>query len=263
MWEYVRHSFLLPYVSMDLGNWLAPLLVFLVTMTLLRKLFAMMESLQEDLQKERAAKAALEEREHIARELHDGIAQSLFLLSVRVDRVEQTHKGILTEALRETYQSLRKTVYEVNEYVRQAIAGLRYPVNPASMPWMESIYNLVEEFRHDTGISVHVSWSLTESRLTMKEKVELYSTIREAMINVYKHAQASTIWIEGRDAGQEGWRCEVKDDGQGFLPDINQESTGGFGLMMIRERAVTLQWSFEIRQESQHTLVIIGKEGKQ
>lgn len=46
-WEYARHTFLLPYVSMDTGNVISPILVFLVTVTLLSKLFAMLENVQE------------------------------------------------------------------------------------------------------------------------------------------------------------------------------------------------------------------------
>ncbi|SDD96983.1 two-component system, NarL family, nitrate/nitrite sensor histidine kinase NarQ [Paenibacillus sp. UNCCL117] len=262
LWEYIRHAFLLPYISMDLGNWLAPLLVFLVTMTLLRKLFFMIEKLQEELQKERAAKAALEEREKIAQELHDGIAQSLFLLSVRIDRVEQSQTGVLTDALREAYQSLRKTVHEVNDYVRQAIAGLRYPVNPSAEPWMDSIRQLTEEFMQDTGIAVHLNWSLSEERIKLKEKVELYSTIREAMINAYKHADAANLWIQGSDRGEAGWSCEIRDDGKGFDAGTPSEARGGFGLLMMRERADELGWSLVIRREQGCTMVTIEKEDK-
>lgn len=260
LWEYVRHAFLLPYISMDLGNWLAPLLVFLVTMTLLRKLFSMIEELQEELQKERAVKAALEERESIAQELHDGIAQSLFLLSVRVDRLEQSQSGVLTGAVAQAYQRLRRALHEVNEYVRQAIAGLRYPVNASSGPWLQSVRQLANSFAGDTGIAVQLNWSLTEERMTLKEKVELYSTIREALINAYKHAGASHLQIEGDNRGAAGWRCVIRDDGRGFEARDPMDAGGGFGLSIIRERAETLRWRFDIVREREHTLVMIEKE---
>ncbi|TBL69955.1 sensor histidine kinase [Paenibacillus thalictri] len=262
LWEYIRHSFLLPYISMELGNWLAPLLVFFVTMTLLRHLFSMIEELQEELQKEKAVKAALEEREKIAQELHDGIAQSLFLLSVRVNRLEQNETNVQSEEVKSAYHGLRKTIHEVNDYVRQAIAGLRYPVNPASKPWLESVQHLSEEFQQDTGISVHLDWTLSENRISMKEKVELYSTIREAMINAYKHAGASNLWIRGEDREQNGWQCVIRDDGRGFASDVGKETetTGGFGLLMIRERAAALNWRFGINRELEQTIVKVGKE---
>jgi len=89
IWEYVRHQFLMPYLSMDTGNYLTPVLLFMISVTLQYKWFRKLESMQEELQKERSLKASWEEREQLARELHDGIAQSLFLLSVKVDRAEK------------------------------------------------------------------------------------------------------------------------------------------------------------------------------
>jgi two-component system nitrate/nitrite sensor histidine kinase NarQ len=83
LWEYVRHQFLLPYISMNLGNWLTPVIVYVVSITLLTRLFLILERIQKELEHERAAKVALESREKLAKELHDGIAQSLFLLSVK------------------------------------------------------------------------------------------------------------------------------------------------------------------------------------
>lgn len=86
LWEYVRHAFLLPYISMDMGNVLSPLLVFFVTLVFVRYLFSILEKMQEELRQEKEKKAALIEREKLARELHDGIAQSLFLLSVKMNK---------------------------------------------------------------------------------------------------------------------------------------------------------------------------------
>ncbi|WP_442435751.1 histidine kinase [Paenibacillus peoriae] len=68
---------------MDLGNWLTPVLVYVVSITLLTQLFRILEKIQKELEIERSEKAVLEAREQLARELHDGIAQSLFLLSVK------------------------------------------------------------------------------------------------------------------------------------------------------------------------------------
>ncbi|MBP1989729.1 sensor histidine kinase [Paenibacillus eucommiae] len=292
LWEYLRHTILLPYISMELGNWLSPLIIFLVTMTLLRQLFQIMEHLQEQLQQEKAAKASLEEREKIARELHDGIAQSLFLLSVKVDRLEKDDSGERSERT-EPYQSFRKTVHQINEYVRQAIANLRYPPIPAAMPWKESIHNLVQDFKKDTGITAELDWQLSEDKLSMKEKVELYATLREALINVYKHANASQAWVSGQE-DKSGWRCMVKDNGKGFLQDgwsssgsldssgnsdrldssgsssdsdrldslHASNSSTGYGLRIMKERALELGWFLDFKKEQGLTIIEVGKRGE-
>ena len=71
---------------MEMGNFLSPILVFIVTLIFLRYLFSVLERMQEELRLEKVKKAALIEREKLARELHDGIAQSLFLLSVKTNK---------------------------------------------------------------------------------------------------------------------------------------------------------------------------------
>ncbi|MCZ4149390.1 two-component sensor histidine kinase, partial [Escherichia coli] len=107
---------------MALGNWLTPVLVYLVSITLLSKLFRILERYQKELEQERSAKAALEAREQLARELHDGIAQSLFLLSVKAEKLESDNSS---EHHQQNVLSIRKTIHEVNRYVRQSITNLR------------------------------------------------------------------------------------------------------------------------------------------
>ncbi|MFH5185400.1 sensor histidine kinase [Paenibacillus sp. TAB 01] len=262
LWEYIRHAFLLPYISMELGNWLAPLIVYFVTMTLLRKLFALMEQLQDELQQEKAAKAVLEEREKLAKELHDGIAQSLFLLSVQVDKLASgsVSAGRNAASITEVYPSLRKTVQEVNEYVRQAIANLRYPVSPETAPWQSSLNHLIEDFSRNTEIPVKTNWNLEEQKLTLKEKVELYSTIREALLNVYKHANASQIWLRSSNHGKNGWYCAIEDDGDGFQSEPSEsQSSSGLGIIIIQERARNLEWHVNIERRKTRTILEIWK----
>ncbi|MEK4451151.1 histidine kinase [Paenibacillus sp. FSL L8-0506] len=89
----MRHQFLMPYISMDLGNYLTPVLVFLFTLVLLVPMFSLMERNQRELEQERALKEAMKAREGLAKELHDGMAQSLFLLSVKIDRLEASRRN--------------------------------------------------------------------------------------------------------------------------------------------------------------------------
>lgn len=128
LWEYIRHQFLMPYLSMDAGNWLTPVIVYLVSVTLLSRLFRMLESARAALEQERASKTALAARDQLARELHDGISQSLFLLSVKADKAGRSLSGTNHE---QEIREIQKTVHEVNTYVRQAIAQLRYVPSPS------------------------------------------------------------------------------------------------------------------------------------
>lgn len=256
LWEYVRHEFLLPYLSMDAGNLLSPVIIFLVTITLLRKLFTIMEGIQEELHRERASKAALEEREKLAAQLHDGIAQSLFLMSVRLEQLEQD----LQPDKKDSYYQLQKTLHHVNKDVRQAIANLRFPPTSEVFPWTQSIQQLIKEFEQTTGIVPTVEWLVPETALQTQEKIELYAFLRETLMNIRKHAQAQAVWIRLRERGETGWYCEVIDDGIGFGQQDPLALLDRFGLKILQERAKKMGWRFLLERDGQHTRAMVIKE---
>ncbi|WP_308635650.1 sensor histidine kinase [Paenibacillus silvisoli] len=259
LWEYVRHALLLPYISMDLGNALAPVIVMTVTATLLIKLFRMLEATSDSLQQAKAAEAAFVEREQLARELHDGISQSLFLLSVKLDKLEQAKDN---EAVQETAQQLRRTVRHVYEDVRQSIASLRSEPSKTDVQWMQAVREMAEELRRG-GLAVALDWRLTDGRLTGKEKIELLAIVREAMLNVRKHANASQLRVLADESEDGGFLCTVADDGIGAEP-AQLSAKGRYGVRMMRDRAKTMGWQFQVRagEDGLGTVVEVMKEAK-
>ncbi|MEJ8307152.1 sensor histidine kinase [Saccharibacillus sacchari] len=292
IWEYVRHQFLMPVLSMDAGNMLTPVLVFLVSVTLLRRLFALLERMQRELEQARTVKANLEAREELARELHDGIAQSLFLLSVKLDRME---RGADEAGLGSELGAVRRTVHEVDRYVRQALANLREPAKSGlAVPGRGSIVGIesldthrkilettdvggagnlaageytteesmaarVSRLAEEAMIDVRVDWKLPDERLASREKAELLACIREAVINVRKHAQAAHAEVIGR-SNEKGWTVEIADDGRGFDGDPLSAS-GRYGLKIMADRAQEMGWSFELDSKPGRTSVKLGREG--
>jgi Signal transduction histidine kinase, nitrate/nitrite-specific len=240
LWEYVRHAFLLPYISMDLGNALAPVLVFLVTLTLLRSLFGKLEALQESLKRQQAAKAAFEEREQLARELHDGISQSLFMLSVKLDKLD---RAASEEEAGRTMSEIRRTVRHVHEDVRGAIANLKTEPLDVDKYWLQGMLGWIAELERSSGITADVDWRLSDGLLTAKQKVELQAIIREALMNVQKHAKARHVRLEAGPAERDGsFRCVVADDGTG-IDEAKLEAPGKYGVKMMRDRAKAMGWT--------------------
>ncbi len=258
LWEYVRHAFLLPYVSMELGNLLAPFIVLAVTLTLVRSLFARLEQSQKELQREKEGKAALEERESLARELHDGISQSLFLLAVKLDQLDGASRE---ESVRELAKGLRETVRVMHEDVRQAIANLRLPPSPESAAWVGPLRELLGETAELSGARADFQWTIPDDGLTDKEKVELHACVREALVNVRKHARASHVYVVGEPDGAGGFRCRIEDDGVGFGGDPFQ-AQGRFGLRMVRDRAGAMGWSFLAERRGERTVMELVKSGR-
>ncbi|WP_020617605.1 sensor histidine kinase [Paenibacillus daejeonensis] len=259
VWEYLRHTVLLPYLSMELGNLLSPFIVFAITVTLLRTLFTKMEATQETLRREQSLKAALEEREQLARELHDGISQSLFLLSVKLDKLEHSDSK---EETQEQTRQIRSTVRHVYEDVRQSLAALKEAPVITDQPWTQSVKTLAAEIQSGSGVQIELDWRLSDAILSPKEKVELLSIIREALLNVQKHAGATHASVRCRSLGStaaEGFSCQIRDNGIG-LPESRRRASGCYGLRMMESRAEAMGWQLHIHADG-GTVVEIERKG--
>lgn len=256
LWEYIRHAFLLPYISMDMGNFLSPVLVFVVTLIFLRHLFIILERIQEELRLEKTKKAALIEREKLARELHDGIAQSLFLLSVKMNKFGR--KNHLEHD--SDFQKIKQTLQHVHDDTRQAITNLKYVPNEDPFSWTETIYQYVTELKNHHLMDVKLEWGIHEDTLSTKEKIELFACIKEAVVNVIKHAKINQIWIHSKEIDN-GWICEIKDQGIGFTNEMIQSSKG-YGLQIIKDRARDMGWGFSMKRVDNETIIELKKENK-
>lgn len=256
LWEYMRHSLLIHYVSMDLGNVLSPVIVYLTSLTLLMPLFRMLENNQEELNRERTEKAALEARELLSRELHDGIAQSLFLLSVQIDRAS-SRTSTLEE--QEEIQEIRKTVHEVNRYARQAITNLRYPASIEKNIFEDSMKARIMHMAQETlTIPPSIEWVIPDHLLNSKEKIEMLACIRESLLNIEKHAKASAISIRG--AGSDpSWIVLIEDNGVGMQDDLDLYKDR-YGLRIMMERAQELGWRVTLPVVPLGTVIEIRKE---
>ena len=122
------------------GIILSPIFVFIVTLVFLRHLFSILEKMQKELRWEKEKKAAHIEREKLARELHDGIAQSLFLLAVKVNKFGR--KNQLEQD--PDFQKIKQTLQHIHEDTRQAITNLKYLPNEDPFSWTETIYQYVQ-----------------------------------------------------------------------------------------------------------------------
>lgn len=249
LWEYVRHEYLLPYISMDVGNWLTPVIVLFVTFTLLTRFFTKLELMQEQLKVERAEKAVLEERERIAHDLHDGMAQSLFLLSIKVKQLEKLQ---IAEKDQPKLEALHKNIVDIHHYVRTGIENLRQPPHK-DLPALDSFHTHIRKFENETDIHVTKSITMDEKHLTAEEKFELAACVGEALVNIRKHAQATKVIIHMEGTERERYLV-VKDNGVGFDQEDAFEEDH-YGLKMMAERCKRINWLFNVKRENNWTIL--------
>ncbi len=180
--------------------------------------------------------AILEERERLAREMHDGLGQVLGYLQLRARGVEDLiAEGKLGDAQRET-QEMRGVIRDAYEDVRQGILALRLQEVPES-GLISMLEDYFEGFRRQGGIPLEVK--VADQRAThfsSRVAVQLVRVVQEALANVRRHARASHATVSFDVQGQEAV-IVIEDDGKGFdTAQIDLDDRQHFGLQTMRER---------------------------
>jgi signal transduction histidine kinase len=187
-------------------------------------------------------KAALEERQRLARELHDSVSQAIFSISLQARTAE-------TLLERGEHGRLDETIGHISTVAQAAMAEMRaliFELRPESLASEGLVAALTKQaaaLRARHGIQV-LTELCEEPDLPIEAKEVLYRVAQEAAHNTIKHARASTLSfsLERRDGH---FTLEVADDGVGF--DAGGQFPGHLGLQSMRERAQRLGGSLDIQ----------------
>jgi len=179
--------------------------------------------------------AIIEERRRIAREIHDGIAQSLSYLNLKTKSVSDllTSKDTV-QALTEL-NDIRQVVQDTYEDIRESIDQLSTEIRSVSV--LSALGNYVNEFSNNNGIPVEFNVSKPFMQLSPVVELQMLRIAQEALTNVRRHAMASAVELTLSNSGDEV-EMIVKDDGKGFkLEELEKHTPGYHGLTIIKERA--------------------------
>jgi two-component system nitrate/nitrite sensor histidine kinase NarX len=184
----------------------------------------------------------LQERARLAREIHDGLAQTIGFLKLQAAQLRtQLDNGDAARA-RQNADLVYATLSEAYQDARQAIDGLR--VSPDECGLSGWLHQIAGEFEDLSGLPVHLEEAPVEARVSPEVQAQLIRIVQEALSNVRKHAHAGEVWLRlGQTNGD--LVLEVRDDGEGFTPqDITSASR--HGLRSMRERAELIGADFQV-----------------
>ncbi|MDP4087283.1 MAG: histidine kinase [Bacillota bacterium] len=232
--EFLRHSGLfLQDISMTTGNYLITILVFIVSIVFSNWMFKTIEEKNRRISSEGELRAIYEERERLAKELHDNIAQTLFLLKVNLK------KGKINEA-----QGL---VNSIDSNLRQAIYNLRTsPLKPVSLS--SRIESWLEDWNTVSGIDLDITIDINEGYFTPTEEVQLFSIIQEAFTNIRKHSEAKCATLHFHTSPSK-WELMIEDNGKGISSDDFPQNK--YGLIMLKERVQKIGATIDIYTEKE------------
>lgn len=191
-------------------------------------------------------KAQEEERRRVARDIHDGPAQTMANIIIQAEICEKLFEKDLDRA--------KEELKELKEIVRGSLKELRkiiFDLRPSALDdlGLEAVVRRsCSEFQEDTG--VHTDFRIFGDRMRMDPSIEvtLFRIIQEALSNIKKHANANNAVIK-LEIGGGLVNLVIADDGSGF--DLNARTAGSemqdhFGLLSIKERTELLNGTIHI-----------------
>ncbi len=247
----VGHS--LPVPRHSVGKLAETLLVTLIALALAyfftETMFRVLRRLQtEALAREQdilTMNAVLRERERLSRELHDGAAQLVAHLLLRLDTIKElVAAGRRPEAEAEL-ERLHGVADEIYEDIGESITGIRTDVTDRGLN--RTLQDYVDQFEERHQIPIRLQTDDAADRLSPLAAFQVFRLIQEALTNIRKHAGAreATVTLTAEEPDQ--LRVVIADDGQGFSPGSPRNGTARpLGLTSMRERVEILGGAFDV-----------------
>lgn len=186
--------------------------------------------------------ATLEERNRIARDIHDSLGHSLIALNIKLE----TSLALWQDNQQQSYMCLQEAKQlgsQALKAIRESVALIRSEPLQGQL-FKSAIAILIEEFHRLTNIFPECNIDIQED-LPHTTNLTIYRLLQEGLTNIYKHAQATAIEIQIQTTNSSAVFI-LKDNGRGFQVT---EQIEGFGLRGMKERVITLGGYLEITSE--------------
>ena len=200
------------------------------------------------IEKKNRLQLVKDERNIIANELHDSLAQTLASLRFQVRILDQALQPVGDFMAFKTIDSVEHALDEATTDLRELIAHCRVPIEQQGL--VPAVKRAVEKFRKDTGI--HILLQCEEQTLLLPSNMELnaYRIVQEALTNVKKHANAYIVRVLLSRDNDGNIRILIENDGKGFDQNKIHSSEGDhLGLTIMKERARHLGGELKIESE--------------
>ncbi|TDO69348.1 signal transduction histidine kinase [Kribbella sp. VKM Ac-2571] len=230
-WQILPWMLVSLVVSLLFGIWIEKV----ITQSQQRaELIEQLESARDELAEAHHSAGVMAERERMAREIHDTLAQGMtsIVMLAQAAAVELSRGGADGAAAR--LAAIEDTARENLAEARALVAAFT-PVALSEATLTEVLRRQAERFAAETGVDVQVSLDLPDDEvaaLPQVQQVVLLRSAQEALANVRKHAAATQVLITLGLSDGRVW-IEIRDDGTGFTPG---SVSGGFGLNAMRGR---------------------------
>jgi len=194
--------------------------------------------------------ALMDERNAIAGELHDSLAQALAYMKIQVVRLQKELDRSCTQCgtrenfkITEVSAEIKTGLDSAYRHLRELLTAFRTNMPPGGL--QQALREVVDELDARAGTDITLEYHLGTLALSVNEEFHVLQIVREALTNVVRHARArhSRVCLELRDNGEV--QVLIEDDGRGALNEAIKD--GHYGLSIMKDRASQLGGSFQLK----------------
>lgn len=176
-----------------------------------------------------------EERQRLARELHDSVSQQLFAATMMLSALNEGVSELdVPEVVEKQVQMITNIINTSQSEMRALLLHLR-PINLESKSLKQGIEMLLNELQ--TKINIELIWDVEDIRLPSSIEDNLFRIVQELLSNTLRHAKANSLEVYLKRIDKTVL-LKVVDDGKGF--DMNEKKVGSYGLNNMKERATSM-----------------------
>jgi len=184
----------------------------------------------------------MQERSAMARELHDSIAQSLSCLKIHISCLQMQVDPASQESI-QLLSTMRKETTIAYSQLRELITTFRLRLNQTG--FYANLQEIVKEFEQKLGFDFILDYQLPLNIIHTKYAIHLLQIIREALTNIYKHAEASQVTLNFTIEDNQVISISIEDDGIG-IKHKNQKDNH-YGLIIMQDRAELLNGNLTVQ----------------
>lgn len=212
---------------------------------IMEKLYAEATARERDMV---AMNAVMQERERLSRELHDGAAQLVADLMLRLDTIRELAEGERHLEAEAELERLRSVAGEIFEDISESISGLRTSVTARGL--VGALRDYLDQFEERHGIRLRLEADGGAGQLPPFAALQVFRLVQEALTNVRKHAGAGEAKVTLALLQPSELTVVVADDGQGFVGENDGDGRRRpLGLTSMRERVEGLGGRLEVSSQ--------------
>jgi two-component system nitrate/nitrite sensor histidine kinase NarX len=196
------------------------------------------------LERETLRAAVLRERQAMAAEVHDSIAQTLSFVKMRLPLLQEAIAAHDESAALTYCADVRQAVSSAHTDLREVLRHFRAPIDPLGL--RHALRSSILAFHELTRVDLAFEDRAPELRLSLSQEFQVFRIVQEALANIAKHAHAHRAWLTIEQQRDEV-DVVIEDDGAGMMSVDSNDGDSHYGMDIMRERASKLRGMVDVR----------------